>query len=151
MLRRNTDLKVYIREQATRPLVQTPHPTLPRWQEQRNHIRSPLSADFFSGLLELEVLENGWSTFRKSGMSLGSGGALGSCARVPVPMPCCKLRIPSSMDVALSQNVEMCSCATLLWPLIASASSRSFPAISSAPRMISKSALLISSAAASPI
>jgi hypothetical protein len=52
MLRSNTVLEINIREQATRPLVQTPHPSLPRWQEQRNHIRSPLSADFFSGLLE---------------------------------------------------------------------------------------------------
>jgi hypothetical protein len=52
MLRRNTVLEINIREQATRPLVQTPHPSLPRCQEQRNHIRSPLSADFFSGLLE---------------------------------------------------------------------------------------------------
>src|SRR6516225_3831967 len=77
MLRRNTVIEINIREQATRPLVQAPHPTLPRWQEQRNHIRSPLSADFFSDLLATAAILGVVSVAQAAAKDKGEGSVGG--------------------------------------------------------------------------
>src|ERR1700716_85115 len=51
MLRRNTLLKVNIREQLPRPFIRAAHPCLPQIAQTTNHIRNSLSGDFFSSLL----------------------------------------------------------------------------------------------------